>query len=1109
MALQSMIIPIVTLLRSAGLTQARAAMGGLGKTFDGLAKNIGAAAASFAGFQALAGSREFILESVDATQRLERNLIALGQVYGNLTPQLKRFGEEIDSYGISQNQSAQASIFIGSVLKQYGFNVSEAADATQRIVMLSQDLATTYGYDVQEALLAVTALFRGEFDPIEKFGVAMKQNEINAELAARGLEDLEGAARENAEAQITLDFLFTRAADSVGAFSRATDTLYASQKRLQAQIANLQAAFGEPFQKPLAELNNAFAKLIEDNAPGLLEVSDKLGEGLEALSPFIIQVGENILKLAQLTQPLIELLTSLVDIIRPILLPIVDAFGKGLDILINLFDALSATVTAGIKILRDFADNNPVLKFFGDAAKFLGAGMFGKLDSFINSFDEGLQRARDNARGFTGDIQGFDAGAKAASVALRAKALASRDDAKASAEAAEEQKKLAESLRQLAGDTRDAEGNLTGLAKIFADVDEAAEKSKAKDALAEIGIEASAIEEILTQPNWQEIFENIAKYARLAAIDITKVSYAAAVGISNQMMAIEEFIANAFGDGGNGTQATDFVGDFFDNIDDAIAKESARRRLQGMGASEGLIEAILGAAGWQKVFKDVIKDGVEGLKELQDEFNKTADGIREVTEAAEELAKAQAEALEAATKEAQKYIDDLQREADRLQAIYEAARLKADSFLEKLQDFNTISILPDYEAELGRFETAVVGSIERMRSELKSAFRSDLILQSDFDNLMQWVTTEEELLRRIAKQRDDLANRYALSEALINDYRRALTGAFNLTSLFGKLKSETEKRTVTEVSKGIVELENGLKEFAVTVTRSYEETVDVTQDKTKGLLDGFREMAAKARGFAENLQKLKALGLDSMLFNQLVEAGVEAGGETAQALVDGGSETITEINSLFQEIDDIGKDLGEQVAETMYGAGIDMSMGLLDGIASERERLLELARDMADAFNAEFTSRVSTALEKPVEQAFKAAEAAEAAVPAIEDIDIAGLAQLNEYLRNAGEALQKVSSEAVKTGIGVKIGVVESLKQDVLAGMRFDLGGIVRGLSSADLTAAALATGSPTVNNTYNVTVQASGNKATAYSEGLAFADGLTAAVESNPSLSLQFTGAN
>ena len=1091
MALQSMIIPIVTLLRSAGLTQARAAMGGLGKTFDSLAKNIGAAAASFAGFQALAGSREFILESVDATQRLERNLIALGQVYGNLTPQLRRFGQEIDSYGISQNQSAQASIFIGSVLKQYGFNVSEAADATQRIVMLSQDLATTYGYDVQEALLAVTALFRGEFDPIEKFGVAMKQNEINAELAARGLDDLEGAARENAEAQITLDFLFQRAADSVGAFARATDTLYASQKRLQAQVANLQAAFGEPFQKPLAELNNAFAKLIEDNAPGLLEVSEKLGEGLESLSPLIIEAGENILKLAQLTQPLIEILTSLVDTIRPILIPVMDAFGKGLDILINLFDALSATVTAADKILRDFADSNPVLKFFGDAAAFLGAGIFGKLNSFINSFDEGLQRARDNARGFTGDIEGFDAGVKAASTALRGKALSSRDDAKASAEAAEAQKKLAESLRQLAGETRDAEGNLTGLAKIFADVDEAAAKSKAKDALTEIGIEASAIEEILTQPNWQEIFENIAKYARLAAIDITKVSYAAAVGISNQILEIEKFMANAFGDGGDGTQATDFVGDFFDSIDDAIAKESARRRLQKMGASEGLIEAILGAAGWQKVFERVIRDGIDGLQDLQDEFNKTREGIEEITRATEEFEKAQAKALESARKEAEAYIAEQQRIAEKAEEDFKRAREAADNFLERLQDFNSIQILPNVEEDIGKFETAVISSVSRIRDELQRAFRSELIYKEDFDALSAFVAAEEFELRRLAQARDDLANRYALSDALINDYKRALGGALQLTQLFGQLKSETEKRTVTEVQKGIARLGNSLREFEITVSRSYEETVEGVQDKTTGLLQGFRDMAQKSRDFAANLQKLRQLGLDPMLFDQLVQAGVVAGGETAQALVDGGEESISEINGLFTEINALGADLGEEVAATMYGAGIDMTNGLLEGIASQQDDLLELARQMAEAFSTEFNNKISIAVEKPVAAYKEAFDDAAAAVPELDDIDVAGLAQLNTFLENAGTALGVVKGEAFRTGIETKIGLVEALKQDVLSGMKLDLSGIVSGLSSADLTAAALATGSPTVNNNYTINVTADTRTAGAKA-GEALVEGIT-----------------
>jgi hypothetical protein len=1080
MALQSLLVPIITQFKSAGINQAKAAVGGLGRTFDSLAKNIGAAAGSFAAFQGLSASRQFILDSIDATQKLERNLIALGQVYGNLSPQLERFGKEVQSYGISQNQAAQASIFIGSVLKQYGFNVGEAADATQRIVKLSQDLATTYGYDVQEALLAVTALFRGEFDPIEKFGVAMKQNEINAELAARGLEDLEGAARENAEAIITLDFLFERASDSVGAFSRATDTLYASQKRLQAATANLQAAFGEPFQKPLAEINNAFAGLIEDNAPGLEEIADKLGEALEAASPIVVQLGENVLKLAQILQAPIEIITALIDIIRPVLLPVLKFFGDGLQIVINALDALSATTSAAIKILRDFADN-PVFEFIKDGVSSLGADGFGKLASFIDSFDKGLQRARDNARGFTGDIEGFDAGIKQASTALRGKALASRDDEKAAAELKKQNEALAESLRELAGDTRDVNGELTGLAKLFADVDEAAEKSKAKEALEGIGIEASMIEAILSETNWQQIFEDIAKYARLAAVDITKVGYAAAVGISLAMDEIEGRLGGLFDIDSGGGSVSNAIEDFYDGIQNAIAKESARRRLSRLGASEGLIEAILGASGWEKVFNDVIRRGIDGLQDLQAEFDKTADGIAEVAAEAEALAEAQAEALQAATARAQEYIEELQRQADKLEADYKRARDAADAFLEKLEDFSGISILPDYEAELGRFESAVVGSITKIRSELKSAFRSDLILQSDFDALMQWVATEEELLRRIANQRDDLANRYALSEALINDYRKALTGAFNLTSLFGRLKTETEKRTVTEVSKGIVELENGLKEFAVTVTKSYEETVDVTQDKTAGLLDGFRDMADKARKFAENLQKLRALGLDPMLFNQLVEAGVEAGGETAQALVDGGSKTITEINSLFQEIDEIGRDLGEQVAATMYGAGVDMSQGLLEGIDSERQALLELARELGEAFTSEFESKVSIAIEKPVAQAENAFEAAADAVPDIQEINVQAIADLQTIINDANTALAGRLSTAFREGITEKKFGAMALQEDLLRGLASGIGGITGGMTSADFRAAALGTGGQIVNNYYvevNSSSRAGGAKA-------------------------------
>ena len=206
MAFQSLLLPIVSVFRSVGIQAARGALGGLNKDFETFAKQAGKAGLAFAGMQALMSSTQFISQSVEITQQYERNMLALQQVFQQLTPQMASFTKEVQNYGIGQGQAAQASVFLGSVLKQYGLDQEQVSGQTQKLVKLSQDLATTYGYDLQEALLAITALFRGEYDPIEKFGVAMKQSEINAYLAAKGLDKLEGSALllEQVQARLTL-----------------------------------------------------------------------------------------------------------------------------------------------------------------------------------------------------------------------------------------------------------------------------------------------------------------------------------------------------------------------------------------------------------------------------------------------------------------------------------------------------------------------------------------------------------------------------------------------------------------------------------------------------------------------------------------------------------------------------------------------------------------------------------------------------------------------------------------------------------------------------------------------------------------------------------------
>ena len=914
MALQNILIPFVSLFKSAGLKQAQNALGGLSRQYDSLGKTIGAAVGAMAGFNALQTVQQFVVQSVDATQKFERNLLALNQVFEEAAPQIRAFSKEVENYGLSQSQAAQASVFLGSVLKQYGFTTAESANQTENLVRLAQDLATTYGYDVQEALLAITALFRGEYDPIEKFGVAMKQNEINAELAARGLGDLTGAAEMQAAAQIRLELLFERGADSIGAFTRATDTLYGSQQRLNAVMGNLQVAFGEPLQGPLAEINNLFADLAQQFGPDIVEIGKSIGNAIEGITPTIDYLGRTVLELVSTTQQAIDIVGGLAKIGAAALAPAIVTLNGVLGTLNGIMDATSAAF--GLLDLRMRQATKTSDETAVSFLKHIGINIENEntLESWVRRLDELLV----DLKAAQGEIQGYDAGAKSASVQIRV--------------AANAQKIL----------------NLE-------------------------------LENAQTRLN------------NAAAASMEYLSYLQQIGASVGFAEFEPL---------DRTQGTDYVGDFFRGIEDAVEKESARIRLVAMGVSEGLVDAILGAQGWESVFKRVIRDCEAGLQRLQTEFNKTAAGIAEVTEEAERLAKAQRDALEAAQSAIDANVESLKNAASQAASALATAEEAARQFRKyTMENLTNVQILPDVEEELGRFESAIIGTITSIQSELQGVFRSGLIEEADFDKLSQWAETESRVLRDIGRQRDNLAKRYSLSKALISEYQDALTGSLRLVSIFNSLKSQTETTMVTEVSEGVIRLGNTLKEFGVTVTRTYEKTIDETAVKGEGLVTGFRNMAQKARDFAGNLQKLRDMGLDPQLFSELVQAGVEAGGETAQALVDGGSATILEINSLFSEINKLGAELGMDVGQTMYEAGQDMTFGLLDGIKSEQQQLYDEAKNLAQKFSEAFENNLNIAIDIPIKAAKEALEVADNAVQSAQMADIANLIKIDGLIQ--------------------------------------------------------------------------------------------------------------
>jgi hypothetical protein len=281
--MSNMFLNVVSTFKGDGIQSATRQLGAFGRQTSSFGSMLGKVGGALASFGIAAKGIQFGKEAITQARDLERNLFGLSTVFDSLTPQMLDFAKGAEDIGLSQSKAAKASVFIGSVLKQSGFAMNDVAKETQNLVALGTDLAALYGYDVQEALLGMTALFRGEYDPIEKFGVAMKQSEINSELAARGQDKLQGAARRNAEQTIRLELLYQRAADAMGAFTAQSGSLYTEQKKLGATFENMQATIGAALLPAVTDLNEQLRLMLVEATPGLISLFEFFGQVLEGV----------------------------------------------------------------------------------------------------------------------------------------------------------------------------------------------------------------------------------------------------------------------------------------------------------------------------------------------------------------------------------------------------------------------------------------------------------------------------------------------------------------------------------------------------------------------------------------------------------------------------------------------------------------------------------------------------------------------------------------------------------------------------------------------------------------------------------------------------------
>lgn len=277
--------------------------------------------------------------------------------------------------------------------------------------------------------------------------------------------------------------------------------------------------------------------------------------------------------------------------------------------------------------------------------------------------------------------------------------------------------------------------------------------------------------------------------------------------------------------------------------------------------------------------------------------------------------------------------------ADSTKKIIDEQKKLTDEFID---DINSLTMafkdLGRSSKELGQFEQQAVDAFDAISESLKQGLANKALTENAARYLSEYIRVEKVALTALARQRDVLLAKI--------DLAKQISGSFiDAANITGLLTNETR-----QVTRSVKTLVNGI---ATTISTTYDEVI------TGNLADSFKKLVDKTKNFAKNLVSLKKLGLNGTLFKQIVDAGTEAGGATAEAIIAGGADTVSELNGLFDELNKAGSDIAKESTDTFYSLGEGVSNAFIDGLKSQEQALADEISKMVAAIEAAFASMMA------------------------------------------------------------------------------------------------------------------------------------------------------
>lgn len=249
-----------TRLLSKGLGESSTLIEDFGRKVEGVS---GLAKGLFAGLAA-GGAAVALKEMAGQAAHLQEGLNKVDAVFGGAAGGVAEQAKAMaGAFGISVTEMTDAAGRLGSMFRGAGFGESAAAEYTNTLTRLANDLSRFNDTSFETAFDKLRSGLSGESEPLRDFGVFLTEDLVKARGLQLGLADLSGELSEMAKMQARASLIMEQAGPAIGAAAREADGASAKMEALGGVWENLTTTVGERFAPIVGDAMGGLATAIQ------------------------------------------------------------------------------------------------------------------------------------------------------------------------------------------------------------------------------------------------------------------------------------------------------------------------------------------------------------------------------------------------------------------------------------------------------------------------------------------------------------------------------------------------------------------------------------------------------------------------------------------------------------------------------------------------------------------------------------------------------------------------------------------------------------------------------------------------------------------------------